>query len=167
MRKPEKWMPPMQAEFDQLEARGMWKRVDLPAGERTIDRMWVYDLKVDGDGNVIKRKARYVACRDKMIEGKDFEVKWVMVAWIESVRMVFAVVAVKGLHLRQWDFSGAYLNGVMDKPVYMCQPQGLTKQGEGAKCVCCCDRSTGWCRWDTFGINSLRQDTLTWVTRKV
>jgi hypothetical protein len=61
MREPEKWMPPMQAEFDQLEAQGVWKRVDLPAGERVIDGMWVYDLKLDGDGNVVKRKARYVA----------------------------------------------------------------------------------------------------------
>jgi hypothetical protein len=42
--------------------------------------MWVYDLKVDGDGNVLKRKARYVARGDEMVEGKDFEVKWAMVA---------------------------------------------------------------------------------------
>jgi hypothetical protein len=49
MREPEKWMPPMKAEFDQLEARGVWKRVDLPEGERVIDGMWVYDLKLDGE----------------------------------------------------------------------------------------------------------------------
>jgi hypothetical protein len=73
MREPEKWVPPMQAEFDQLKTRGVWKRVDLPAGERAIDGMWVYDLKVDGDGNVLKRKARYVARGDEMVEGKDFE----------------------------------------------------------------------------------------------
>jgi hypothetical protein len=135
MREPEKWVPPMQAEFNQLEDRGVWKRVDLPAGEHAIDGMWVYDLKVDGDGNVLKRKARYVARGDEMVEGKDFEVKWAMVARMESVHIVFAVAAVKGLHVRQWDFAGAYLNGVMDKPVYMRQPRGFAKQGEEHK-VC-------------------------------
>jgi hypothetical protein len=119
MREPEKWMPPMQAEFNQLEDRGVWKRVDLPPGEHAIDGMWVYDLKVDSDGNVVKRKARYVARGDEMVEGKEFEVKWVMVARMESVRMVFAVAAVDGLQVRRWDFSGAYLNGKTDRPVYM------------------------------------------------
>jgi hypothetical protein len=135
MCEPEKWVPPVQVEFDQLEDRGVWKRVDLPVGECAIDGMWVYDLKVDGDGNMLKRKARYVARGDKMVEGKDFEVKWAMVARMELVRMVFAVVAMKGLHMRQWDFAGAYLNGEMDKPVYMRQPRGFAKRGEEHK-VC-------------------------------
>ena len=94
-------MSAMQAEMDQLISRGVWKLVDLPVGERAIDGMWVYDVKVDGDGNVVKNKPRYFAHGDEMVEGKDFEVKWAMVARMESVRMVFAVAAVKGLHVRQ------------------------------------------------------------------
>jgi hypothetical protein len=39
------------------------------------------------------------------------------------------------LHVGQWDFSGTYLNGVMNKPVYMRQPQGFAKQEEESK-VC-------------------------------
>jgi hypothetical protein len=135
MQEPEKWIPPMQAEFDQLENCGVWKRIDLPPGEHAIDGMWVYNLKVDGEGKVLKQKARYVAHGDEMIEGKDFEVKWAMVARMESVRMVFAVAMVDGLRVRQWDFLGAYLNGKMDKPVYMKQPRGFVKPGEEDK-VC-------------------------------
>jgi hypothetical protein len=100
MREPEKWLPPMQAEFNHLEERGVWKRVNLPVGERAIDGIRVYDLKVDGDGNVVKRKARCVVQGDEMVEGKEFEVKWAMVARMESVGMVFAVAAVKQLHVR-------------------------------------------------------------------
>jgi hypothetical protein len=76
--------------------------------------MWVYDLKVDGDGKVLKHKGRYVVRGDEMVEGKDFEVKWAIVEWMESVRMVFAVAAARRLVVWQWDFSGAYLNGTMD-----------------------------------------------------
>jgi hypothetical protein len=114
MREPEKWWPAMKSEFDQLETHGVWKLVDLPAGERAIDGMWVYDMKVDGDGKLLKYKGRYVVRGDEMIEGKDFEVKWAMVARMESVQMVFTVVAVKGLVVQQWDFSGVYLNSTMD-----------------------------------------------------
>jgi hypothetical protein len=130
MRDPEVWIPAMRAEYDQLEKHGVWKLVDLPAGERAIDGMWAYDLKVDGDGKVLKHKGCYVVRGDEMVEGKDFEVKWGMVA-----RMVFAVAAVKQLVVRQWDFSRAYLNGTMDRPVYMKQPTGFAKQGEEDK-VC-------------------------------
>jgi hypothetical protein len=130
MREPDKWLPAMQAEVDQLQKRGVWELVDLPAGERAIDGMWVFDVKVDGAGNLLKRKGRYVARGDEMVEGKDFAVKWAMVARMESVRMVFAVAAVQGLRVRQWDFSGAYLNGEMDTTVYMKQPIGFAKQGE-------------------------------------
>jgi hypothetical protein len=97
MREPEKWGPAMQAEFDQLVQRGVWKLVDLPEGQHAIDGMWVFDLKVDGEGKTVKHKGRYVARGDKMVEGRDFGTKWAMVARMESVRMVFAVAAVKRL----------------------------------------------------------------------
>jgi hypothetical protein len=135
MREPEKWGPAMRKEIDQLEARGVWKLVDLPKGKQAIDGMWVYDVKVDGEGKIIGHKGRYVVRGDEMVEGRDFGVKWAMVARMESVRMVFAVAAIKGLEVRQWDFSGAYLNGEMDRPVYMKQPTGFAKQGEEGK-VC-------------------------------
>jgi hypothetical protein len=101
MREPEKWGPAMQAEFDQLVQCGVWKLVDLPEGQYVIDGMWVFDLKVDGEGKTVKHKGRYVMRGDEMVEGRDFGTKWAMVARMESVRMVFAVVAVKRLVVRQ------------------------------------------------------------------
>ncbi|CAK5280773.1 unnamed protein product [Mycena citricolor] len=129
------WREPMAAEMRQMDEKRVWSLVDLPEGERAIDGMWVFDRKLDGEGNEIKRKARYVARGDQMIEGRDFGTKWAMVARMESVRMVFAVAAVNRLHVQQWDFSGAYLNGTMDRPVFMKQPRGFEKKGEEDK-VC-------------------------------
>ncbi|CAK5277520.1 unnamed protein product [Mycena citricolor] len=129
------WLAPMRTEMQQFSDRKVWKLVSLPPGEVAIDGMWVFDVKVDGNGREVKRKARYVARGDQMVEGRDFGAKWAMVARMESVRMVFAVAAVKKLKIRQWDFSGAYLNGEMDRPVYMKQPKGFEKKGEEHK-VC-------------------------------
>lgn len=49
--------------------------------------------------------------------------------------MTMAVSAVRRLWTRQFDFSSAYLNGVLDRPLYMWQPKGFIKQGEEKK-VC-------------------------------
>lgn len=49
--------------------------------------------------------------------------------------MTMAVSAVRELKTRQFDFSSAYLNGVLDRPLYMWQPKGFVKQGEEMK-VC-------------------------------
>jgi hypothetical protein len=38
-----------------------WLLVDLPAGQRPIGLKWVYKLKRDANGDVLKHKARLVA----------------------------------------------------------------------------------------------------------
>jgi hypothetical protein len=63
----------------ELQNHGVWKLVDLPEGKTVIDGLWVYSLKLDGDGNILKYKGCYVAHGDEMVEGRDFEVKWTMV----------------------------------------------------------------------------------------
>jgi hypothetical protein len=82
------WMPLMQAEVDQLREKGIYKLVpmsEIPLGMTIINNMWVYDLKLDGNGEVIKHKVRLVAREDEMVEGHNFDVKWAMVARMESV----------------------------------------------------------------------------------
>lgn len=40
---------------------GTWELATLPAGHRTIGLKWVFKVKKDPTGNVIKHKARLVA----------------------------------------------------------------------------------------------------------
>jgi hypothetical protein len=133
MRNADIWMPPMRDEIQQLQERGVYKLIPLSEVSKDsviIQNMWVYDVKLDGNGEVIKHKARLVARGDKMVEGQDFDVKWAMVARMESVCMILAIAAMLGLSVKQWDFSGAYLNGVLDRAIYMKQPKGFVKLGE-------------------------------------
>lgn len=134
MRNPELWEPAMQSEIQNLEAHECWQLVDLPEGANLVDGMWVFDLKMDDDGNIVKPKARYVGQGDSQIPGIDFDKGWAMVTRVESVQMAMAVAAVKQLVPRQFDFSSAYLNGVMDRPLYMNQ-RVLPSRGRSRKCV--------------------------------
>ncbi|CAK5264061.1 unnamed protein product [Mycena citricolor] len=58
LKEPEIWGEPMKEEMNQMKQKGVWRLVDLPEGERALDGMWVFDVKVDGEGNIVKRKAR-------------------------------------------------------------------------------------------------------------
>jgi hypothetical protein len=51
----------MLEEMMAIEQNKTWRLVKLPQGHRPIGLKWVYKLKKDADGNVIKHKARLVA----------------------------------------------------------------------------------------------------------
>jgi hypothetical protein len=48
-------------EIASIEENKTWRLVDLPPGHRPIRLKWVYKLKKDARGVVIKHKARLVA----------------------------------------------------------------------------------------------------------
>jgi hypothetical protein len=78
----------------QIEANQTWELVDPPAGCRPIGLKWVYKVKKDEHGAVVKHKARLVARGFVRREGIDFEV-FASVARMESVRLVLAMAAAK------------------------------------------------------------------------
>jgi hypothetical protein len=55
------WRTVMQQEMDVVERNRTWELADLPAGHHAITLKWVYELKKDEAGVVIKHKARLVA----------------------------------------------------------------------------------------------------------
>jgi hypothetical protein len=55
------WRTTMQQEMDAAERNRTWELTDLPTGHHAITLKWVYKLKKDEAGAVIKHKARLVA----------------------------------------------------------------------------------------------------------
>jgi hypothetical protein len=49
------------ARAEYVEQNWIWEVVDLPNGHRTITHKWLFKLKKDDSGAVIKYKARLVA----------------------------------------------------------------------------------------------------------
>ena len=59
---------------------------------------------------------------------------------MQTVRTVLALAAIEDWHLWSIDISHAYLNGEMDEPVYMEQPEGFI-QGDCRKVICLLNKS--------------------------
>jgi hypothetical protein len=55
------WRDVMQSEMDAVEKNRTWELADLPRGYRAITLKWVFKLKRDEAGAIVKHKARLVA----------------------------------------------------------------------------------------------------------
>jgi hypothetical protein len=51
------WMQAMVLELESIEENRTWSLVDLPKGQRPISVKWVFKLKQDENGEVVKYKA--------------------------------------------------------------------------------------------------------------
>jgi hypothetical protein len=56
------WQAAMQEKIDSVKRNQTWELVDLPQGHHVITLKWVYKLKRNDAGEIVKHKARLVAC---------------------------------------------------------------------------------------------------------
>jgi hypothetical protein len=116
----------MKAEMDAVENNHTWELADLPRGHRAITLKWVFKLKRDEVGAIIKHKARLVARGFLQREGIDFDNAFTPVAWMESMCLLLALAAQEGWRVHHMDVKSEFLNGDLKEEVYVHQPPGFT-----------------------------------------
>jgi hypothetical protein len=90
------WRVAIQSEMDVVEKNCTWELADLPRGHSAITLKWVFKLKRDEAGVIVKHKARLMARGFVQQEGIDFDDIFTSVAQMESVRLLFALAAQEG-----------------------------------------------------------------------
>ncbi|GKD13778.1 retrovirus-related pol polyprotein from transposon TNT 1-94, partial [Tanacetum coccineum] len=93
-----------------------------------IKLKWIYKVKTDESGGVLKNKARLVAQGFSQEEGINFEESFASVARIEAIGTFVANVAHKNMTIYQMDVKMAFLNGELKKEVYVSQLEGFVDQ---------------------------------------
>ncbi|GKD97807.1 retrovirus-related pol polyprotein from transposon TNT 1-94, partial [Tanacetum coccineum] len=93
-----------------------------------IKLKWIYKVKIDESGGVLKNKARLVAQGFRQEEGINFEESFALVARIEAICIFVANAAHKNMIIYQMDVKTAFLNGELKEEVYVSQPEGFVDQ---------------------------------------
>ncbi|XP_074351878.1 uncharacterized protein LOC141691029 [Apium graveolens] len=109
------WKVAMECEIEAIERNNTWELTNLPEGHKAIDLKWVYKVKRDTNGGIIKHKARLVAKR------------------LETVRLLLALAAKSEWEVHHLDVKSAFMNGKLYEEVYVNQPEGFVKEGQEEK----------------------------------
>jgi hypothetical protein len=70
-----------------------WVLSELLAGARAIGLKWVFKVKKDEHGNVMRHKARLVVKGSAQRQGHDYEEVFAPVARLEAIRLLLVLAA--------------------------------------------------------------------------
>ncbi|GJU29380.1 retrovirus-related pol polyprotein from transposon TNT 1-94, partial [Tanacetum coccineum] len=113
------WIEAMQEELNDFERLEVWELVPRPDKVMVITLKWIYKVKLDELGGILKNKARLVARGYRQEEGIDFEESFAPVARLEAIRIFLAFAAHMNMVVYQMDVKTAFLNGNLREEVYV------------------------------------------------
>ncbi|GJY36861.1 retrovirus-related pol polyprotein from transposon TNT 1-94 [Tanacetum coccineum] len=90
-----------------------------------ISLKWIYKVKLDELGGILKKKARLVTRGYRQKEGINFEESFAPVARLEAITIFLVFVAHMNMVVYQMDVKTAFLNGNLREEVYVSQPDGF------------------------------------------
>jgi hypothetical protein len=115
------WVNVMHEELENFERNQVWTLVDPPRYVNVIGTKWVFKNKQGEDGEVMRNKDHLVTQWYSQVEGLDFGEAFTPVAHLEAIRILLAFAVSKRFKLYQMDVKSAFLNGVIQKEVYVRQ----------------------------------------------
>ncbi|UYV65648.1 hypothetical protein LAZ67_3004952 [Cordylochernes scorpioides] len=136
----DQWKEAMEEEFHSLTSHNVWTLVPKPENENLIKGKWIFNIKLNPDGSIDKRKARFVAMGHNQKPGVDYEESFAPVMKLDSLRTLIAIASQQNMKIEQYDVKTAYLNAELKDDVYLEQPEGFVQAGQENK-VCKLNRS--------------------------
>jgi hypothetical protein len=120
------WKDIMVKEIESIQKNVTWSLTTLLVGQKAIGLNWVFKLKKNSGGDVIKHKAHLIAKGYVHEEGIDFDEVFASVARIDIVRVILAIAATRGWQVHFLDVRYAFLKGELEEEVYVAQLEGFT-----------------------------------------
>nr|GEY03787.1 retrovirus-related Pol polyprotein from transposon TNT 1-94 [Tanacetum cinerariifolium] len=119
------WIEAMQEELNEFERLEVWELVPQPVKVMVITLKWIYKVKLDELGGILKNKARLVSCGYRQEEGIEFKETFAPIARLEAIWIFLAYAAHMNMVVYQMDVKIAFLNGNLREEVYVSQPDGF------------------------------------------
>ena len=135
------WEKAMNKEIRQFEEFKVWEELndcDIPAGTKRLGTKWILKIKTGSDGQIEKFKARLCMLGNLQKEHVHYDPENVYspVMSYDSFRTLLAIGAAADYELRSADISGAFLQGEIDKDIYIKHPGGKLDPTTGEPMTC-------------------------------
>ena len=118
-------MNAMYEELNNFTRNQVCELVERPKNHNVVGTKWVFKNKQDQAGIVVRNKVRLVAQGYTQVQGLDFGETYALVARLKAIRILLAYACAHNIKLYQIDVKSAFLNGYINKEVYVEQPPGF------------------------------------------
>ena len=123
------WRKSMEKEIAAMSEFGVWEDVlemKIPTGTKLLGTKWVLKIKSDRNGFVERFKSRLVVLGYMQREHVHYDPAqtYSPVMSYDSFRMILSIGAAQNWEIRSADITSAFLQGTIDKELYMRHPLG-------------------------------------------
>ncbi|KAI7944398.1 hypothetical protein MJO28_010093 [Puccinia striiformis f. sp. tritici] len=125
------WRKAAELELNQLEKLEVWEVVEAHKGIKVIGARWVFALKRDSTGVIVRFKARYVARGFNQRPGEDCGDTYAPTASLNTLRLLVSLAIQHGFVMNSFDVSSAYLYSPIEEEVYVKPPTELRPEMKG------------------------------------
>lgn len=119
------WHKAMKEEFEALQQNNTWSLVPATSSMHIVGSKWIFKIKYKADGTIERNKARLVAQGFRQTPGVNYFETFIPMIKLATVRIILTLIASYNWPVHQLDFNNAFLNGTLQKVVYMSQSQGF------------------------------------------
>jgi len=103
----------------------------VPKNKNIITTKWVFSVEKDANNNIIKFKARLVACGYDQIFIIDYELTYSPSLNTDNIKLIISLASIFEWKILQLDIKSAYLNAPLDREIYTTIPIGDPNFGKG------------------------------------
>ena len=124
------WIQAMKDEMLAIDRSNTWELESPPSNCKPIGLKWIFKLKKNPKGEIIRHKAPLVVKGYSQRKGIDYEDVFAPVVRFETIRALIALAALKRWMIHHLDVKSAFLNGEIEEVIYVQQLEGFAIEGK-------------------------------------
>ena len=116
----EHWRKGIVAKLESIDEHKVWMeilRTDILQGKKAVKSKFVFHLKHDEQGKVVRHKVCLVVKGFMQIEGIDYTDTFSSFAWLESFHAILSLAANQDWEMCQLDVKTAFLYGELEEEI--------------------------------------------------
>ncbi|MBW0497485.1 hypothetical protein O181_037200 [Austropuccinia psidii MF-1] len=124
------WLEAINNELSNMKTHQVWSSHEQDKSIHPLTTTWVFKRKTDANGNLTKYKARLCVRGFNQREGIDYDDVFSQTGRLASLRPLLTLAHQHGFQIDQMDVQFAFLNGILDKTLYIFYPDGCKEESK-------------------------------------